>query len=241
MNASQRRGLLLMALAFAGAVAVFVAIFSYVSGISEQVGPTSTAYMFVRDVARNSVITADDLKQVEVPDKWISAVAVRSFDASRGLVATADTRSGAMLQEGMVGPPPELKPGQRELAILIDAETGVAGKIKTGDFVDIYATFQVEQQDQQARVLVTDAKVLAIGQLQQIAADTRDARAQRFTNDQVVPVTFALGVSDSLKLAYAESFAVKVRLAIVAPGTRSPVDPNAAVLRRNQLFATAAP
>lgn len=237
MNARQRRGALLMILALIGALAVFVSVFAYVNGVSKQVGPKSTAYTFVRDVTRNSVVAQTDLKEIEIPDRWIAAAAVRSFDASRGLVATADIRAGAVLQEGMVGPPPELAPGEREIAILIDAETGVAGKIRSGDSVDIYATFEAQQQDQQARVLVADAKVLAIGQLQQITGQARDQGAQRFSSDQVVPVTFALGVQESLKLTYAESFAVKVRLALVAPGSRSPADPNTSILRRNQLFA----
>lgn len=227
-----------MALALIGALTVFLAVFSYVSGISEQVGPKSTAYTFARDIPRNTLVSQDDLVPVQMPNKWMASTTIHSFDASRGLVATADIRRGSVLQEGMVGPPPELQPGQRELAILIDAETGVAGKIKSGDLVDIYATFE-DQQDEQARVLVADAKVLAIGQLQQITAQPRDAGAQRFSSDAVVPVTFALGIQDSLKLAYAESFAVKVRLALVAPGSRSPVDPNRAVLRRNQLFTGA--
>lgn len=227
-----------MAVALAGALAVFLSVFSYVNSISEQVGPKSTAYTFVRDVPRNAVITQADLEEIELPNRWMADAAIGSFDASRGLVATADIRRGSLLQEGMVGPPPELQPGQRELAILIDAETGVAGKIKSGDLVDIYATFEGENADEQARVLVADAKVLAIGQLQQITGTGREEGAQRFSSDQVVPVTFALGVQDSLKLAYAESFAVKVRLALVAPGTRSPADPNRSVLRRNQLFAS---
>lgn len=225
-----------MVVAGIGALAVFLSVFVYTQGISQQVGPMATAYRFVNDIPRNTVITDQHLEEYELPRKFIAPAALQSFDTTRGLVATADIPAGATLQDGMVGPPPELAPGQREIAILIDAETGVAGKIRTGDLVDIYATFQDQEADQQARVLVADAKVLAIGQLQQITGESRDG-GQRFTNDQVVPVTFALGVQDSLKLAYAESFAVKVRLALVAPGTRSPVDPDTAVLRRNQIFA----
>ena len=37
--------------------------------------------------------------------------------------------------------PPQLAPGQRELAILVDAETGVAGKIGPDSIVDVIATY----------------------------------------------------------------------------------------------------
>ena len=42
----------------------------------------------------------------------------------------------------MLVAPPELAPGQREVAILVDAETGVAGKIGPDSVVDIVGTFE---------------------------------------------------------------------------------------------------
>ncbi len=34
-----------------------------------------------------------------------------------------------------------------------------------------------------------------------------------------MPITFALGTEDAQRVAYAESFATRVRLALVAPGS----------------------
>jgi len=227
MNPRQRRGVLLMALAVLGAVAVFVMVAGYVTQIGRQVGPLTSGYRFTEAVAKNDPITADVLEEVEMPVKWLPEAAIQSFDASRGLVATADVPAGALLQQGMAAAPPELGPGQSEIAILIDAETGVAGKIQTGDLVDIYATFSTHGTDpdgatqdvEQARVIVTNAQVLAIGALRRV--DAPDAQAGDFEQGEVVPVTFALDRADSLKVTYAESFATRVRLALVAPGTRS--------------------
>ena len=42
-------------------------------------------------------------------------------------------------------------------------------------------------------------------------------------------MTFALAVQDALKLAYAESFAVKVRLALRGGGDTGPLPPGAGV------------
>ena len=70
-----------------------------------------------------------------------------------GQVALADIPAGSVLQEGMIGSPPELATGEREIAILVDAETGVAGKIDPGSIVDIVATFGGnDQQGDPARV-----------------------------------------------------------------------------------------
>ncbi|GLY13876.1 Flp pilus assembly protein CpaB [Kineosporia rhizophila] len=242
MNPRQRRGVLLMGVAVLGAIAVFVMIAGYVTDIGRRVGPMTTSYRFTEDVEKNQPITGDQVEEVELPSKWLPEAAIQSFDTSRGLVATADIPQGAMLQEGMAAAPPELKPGQSEIAILIDAETGVAGKIQKGDLVDIYGTFSVRSTDaqgasedqDQARVIVSNAQVLAIGALQRV--DSPDAEAGDFEQNEVVPVTFALDREDSLKVTYAESFATKVRLALVAPGTRSRPPGNADVLDGDKLL-----
>jgi pilus assembly protein CpaB len=248
MNPRQRRGVLLMAVAALGAIAVFVLIFNYVDGIGRQVGPMTTSYRFTRPVARLAPITADDLEPVKLPVKWLPSAAIQSFDPTRGLVATQDIPSGALLQQGMAGPPPELKPGQLEVAIMINAETGVAGKIHVGDLVDIYGTFSTQTTSgsatrnlTQARVIVANAPVLAIGALQRVDAPPKDDGTSQFQQSEVVPVTFALSRADSLKVTYAESFATKVRLALVAPGTRSKTDPRSDVIDQSQVFGKAVP
>lgn len=247
MNPRQRRGVLLMGVAVCGAVAVFVMIAGYVTDIGERVGPMTTSYRFTGSVGKNQPITEDDLEEVDLPSKWLPEAAIQSFDTSRGLVATTDIPQGAMLQEGMAASPPELKPGQSEIAILIDAETGVAGKIHKGDLVDIYGTFSVRSMEangatenvDQARVIVSNAQVLAIGSLQRV--DAPGAEAGDFEQNEVVPVTFALDRKDSLKVTYAESFATKVRLALVAPGTRSKEPGNADVLEGAELLGKQKP
>ncbi len=243
MNPRQRRGVLLMGVAVLGAVAVFVMIAGYVTDIGRQVGPMTTSYRFTSDVAKNEPITADAVEEVELPSKWLPEAAIQSFDTSRGLVATTDIPRGAMLQEGMAASPPELKPGQSEIAILIDAETGVAGKIQKGDLVDIYGTFKVRntkadgasEDIDQARVIVTNAQVLAIGALQRV--DAPGEEPGDFKQNEVVPVTFALNRDDSLKVTYAVSCATMVWLALVAPGTRSKAPGAGDVLDGSKMLA----
>jgi pilus assembly protein CpaB len=230
-----------MAVAAVGALAVFLLVLNYVGNVASQVGPMTTAYRFVKEVPRLKVITADDLERVQLPVRWKPAAAVESFDTTRGLVALEPVPAGALLQQGMLGPPPELQPGQREIAIMINAETGVAGKIRPGDLVDIYATFADSNgttQNTQARVIVANAPILAIGQLQRVDTPSPDGR---YEQSSAVPVTFALSVQDSLKVTYAESYATKLRLALIAPGTRSNADPNRDMLNKGQVFGPPKP
>ena len=116
----------------------------------------------------------------------------------------------------MVEDEPQLAPGQRELAILVDAETGVAGKISPGSIVDIAATFGGnDRQVPESQIVVNNARVIAVGQPR---AQGSDPRNQEADPTQVVPITFALSVRQTLILTYAESFAQEVRLALTRKG-----------------------
>ncbi|MGW1926184.1 RcpC/CpaB family pilus assembly protein, partial [Streptomyces massasporeus] len=99
----------------------------------------------------------------------------------------------------------------------IDAATGVAGKITAGATVNIYATFAGDKKGEasQSRMIVAGARVLDVGKLTPI----RDSSQSSARADAAVPISFALSTLDAQRVAYAESFAEHVRLALVAPTT----------------------
>lgn len=224
MNPRQRKGVLLLILAAVGAIGVFVAVSSYVASVREQVSPTTVALRLTRDVPAQANITRDSYDAVEIPRRWAPRGALLQESDLAGQVAAAELTRGAFLQSGMIEPEPQLAPGQRELAILVDAETGVAGKVGPGSIVDITATFggNGEQQVPESQIVVNNARVIEVGQPRVEGGDPRDGR--QLDPTQVVPITFALSVRDTLILAYAESFAEEVRLALVRKGddTRVP-------------------
>ena len=68
--------------------------------------------------------------------------------------------------------PPEINQGEREVAILVDAATGVAGKIEPGRQVDVIASYGAEDGDaatgkkpkpNRSIVIVPGARVIAVG------------------------------------------------------------------------------
>ena len=67
-----------------------------------------------------------------MPKRWAPKTALRNRAQLVGLVAGSDLPADSLLQKGMLDRPAELSPGEREVAILVDAETGVAGKIGPG-------------------------------------------------------------------------------------------------------------
>lgn len=217
MNPRQRKGVLLLIVAALGAVGVFVAISSYVASIREQVNPTTVAIRLKRSIEPQSTITRDAYDTVEIPQRWAPRGALLREEELAGQVAVSTLPRGAFLQRGMVEDEPQLAPGQRELAILVDAETGVAGKVGPGSIVDIAATFGGDnERTAESQIVVNNARVIAVGQPR--TKGSGDPRNQEADPTQVVPITFALTVRQTLILTYAESFAQEVRLALTRKG-----------------------
>ncbi len=222
MNPRQRRGILLLTLAALGLLGVFVLVAGYVADVRAEVDPKVTVLALAKDVEKDKAITDDMVKTVELPRRWAPKTALRDRARLIGQVATADAPAESIVQEGMLGPPPELATGEREIAILVDAETGVAGKINPGAMVDIVATFAGNDQTgrkAESEIVVPGARIIDVGQPELKGGN--GLREQAADPQQVVPVTFALNPKQALIVTYAESFAEEVRLSLLRPGEES--------------------
>lgn len=217
MNSRQRRGVILLLLSVLCALGAFAGVLSVINDVKSKVGPEVTAYELRSDVKPYTELSAGQFKQVKMPERWLSRTAVTDLAEIRGKIAVTTLKAGSLLQSDMIVDRPALRPGQQEVAIMIDAATGVAGKITAGATVNVYATFEGEKQGQpdQSRVIVTGARVIDVGRITALEPDA-DRRTQQPTD--AVPITFALSALDAQRLTYAESFAKRVRLALVAPG-----------------------
>jgi Flp pilus assembly protein CpaB len=214
VNPRQRRGVLLISVAAVGAVLVFFAVNNYLRDVRSQLGPTLTIVATAADLPAYTPIAEDDLITAEVPERWAPPNTYRDPGELLGLVTAADVPAGTLLTTGLVQERPAVEPGQREIAILIDAETGVAGKLRTGDVVDVFATFGGDDESgipPSSRIVVQRARILEVGSL----VDEEDG----FNVTTRVPITFLLSIEDARTLTYVESFATHIRLAL-----RSPLD-----------------
>jgi pilus assembly protein CpaB len=200
----------LLVVAALGAAGVFIAVANYVSEVRAEVGDKFPVLELTQRVEAFAEIPPDAVEVREVPRLYLPEGALDRSQL-QGVVATATLDAGTILQQGMVAPPPDLAPGEREIAITVDAETGVAGKIFRGTFVDIYATFLGDtERPSCVSLIVPRALVLDVGQVGEAVAETEDGAP---TQESVIPVTFALGRDEIDRLVFAESFAEEVRLA----------------------------
>lgn len=211
MNPRQRQGVLLVVIAAAGLIGVFALVANYVSGVSKQVGPKVDVLTLVRPVQAYQPVMSNDLGVVSLPEKWVSSTALRDASQALGQISQVPLPAGTELQQGMLNGQPSLQPGQREFAIPVDQTTGVASQVQVGSTVDVVATFSGNNQSgsgsqNSARVVVAGIKVLLT------------AQPSSNTSTSGV-VTLALTPQQVQEVAYAESFAQKVWLSLVAPGT----------------------
>lgn len=231
MNPRQRRGLLLVVLASLGALTVFFSVLVFVGQVNAKVGNLQTVVALVKPIRAYEPVSPEMIELREVPQKWLPAEAVTDARDVVGLVPTNDLPGGTYAQRGMFVDRPGVRRGFREVAILVDAETGVAGKISAGDHVDILITRELgDGKRSSAEVWVSNALITDVGITEDVS---RESGREGFgvSSGKAVPVTFALPVSDALRVAYAESFAVKVRLALRGGGDSSPVQGSARVFQ----------
>ncbi|THA24755.1 Flp pilus assembly protein CpaB [Streptomyces sp. RKND-216] len=221
MNSRQRRGVLLIAISALCALGAFAGVLAVIRQVQSKVGPEVTAYELKADIAAYETIGEDDVRRISMPERWLPETAVTDLGDLRGRIAVNPLRQGSLLQSDMMAERPALEAGQQEIAIMIDAATGVAGKINPGDEVNVYATFDGDRDGEEAapdqsRLIVTQARVIDVGELAPFEDDDSRSRAEE---REGVPITFALSTRDAQRVAYAESFAEHVRLALVAPGS----------------------
>ncbi|WP_129840776.1 Flp pilus assembly protein CpaB [Streptomyces sp. RFCAC02] len=223
MNARQRRGTLLLIASLVLALGALAGVVAVVNDVESRVGPERTAYELAEDIAPYEEVTPDRVREVSIPERYISDSAVTDLDQLDGRVAVGPLTEGSLLQTDMLAERPELDPGQQEIAVMIDASTGVAGKIYPGATINMYAAYRVNQRTGEAgggsedteyeivRLMVNNAEVIEVGDLTEVDDEDRGAT-------EAVPITFALDNADAQRVTFAEAFAEQVRLALVAPG-----------------------
>jgi Flp pilus assembly protein CpaB len=220
MNPRQRRGVLLITVAVIGAIAVFVGVSNYLRDVRSQLGPLVTVVATSADLPPFATPSADDLVFAEVPQRWKPANTFTDPAQIGDRVTAALIPAGTVLSEGMFLERPAIAPGEREIAILVDAETGVGGKLTSGAVVDIFATFGGNDgTPASARIVVQRAEIIAVGSPVDIGDDGAGPGSFGFGSGERLPVTFRLSVEDARTLTYVETFATSIRLAL-----RSPLD-----------------
>jgi pilus assembly protein CpaB len=213
MNPRQRQGLLLVMIAAAGLLGVFLLIANYVTNVSKQVGPKTQILVLLRRLPAYQEVTSSDLGEITVPVKWAPTNALTEPSEAIGLISTTPLEAGTDLQGSMLASQPTLGPGDQAIAFTIDAESGVAGQLEPGSTVDVIATYGSGGHTGKgyAEFVARDIRVLNVSQI------TGSSGAS--------PIILSVTPEQSLALSYAESTASKVRFVLDASGATTAPTP----------------
>ena len=216
MNPRQRRGVLFILASGLLAVVVFFVVASYVANVANQVGSLVTVYRAAKPIPAHTAIDKSLIVADRVPVRWLSDSARLTEGDIVGQSVAVSLEPGTVLTADLLVRPSDLSPTEREIAINVDSVTGLAGRVETGDYVDIYAVFaDVPGLPKQVRVLVRNVRVVSV----RGAQTTVDEKSLTGGQQTVIPVTLALEANDALAVTYAGAFAHEVRLVGLPTGT----------------------
>lgn len=209
MNPRQRRGLLFMAVALLVALGTFFAVSTFVANVNSQVGQRVTVYQAKSPIDPYTPLSADVLDPVEVPRRWVAESSIVNLSELAGRRIGFRVNAGTTISTDMLISASSLAPDEREIAINVNPVTGVAGRVRPGDRVDVYAVFgDVPGLPRQVRVLQRNIRIVSISGQQTVTQQNQ----QGLRESQVIPVTLAVEPQAALSITYAAAFAQEVRL-----------------------------
>jgi pilus assembly protein CpaB len=207
-----------MMLAGICAIALFFISISWVGSVNAKVSPLVKTYQAKTQIPAYSVIEEDDVEAVEIPKRWAATSATTDLESLIGERVAFNIGEGTYLSDDMLLPRSSLNEDEREIALTVDAKTGIAGRVQTGDFVDVYAVFADESGNGgTSQVLVRNVRVVSVRGIETQTSKSGDS----FGEEQIVPVTLALRPRAALAVTYADAFAASVRLVGLPPGVSS--------------------
>jgi pilus assembly protein CpaB len=151
----------------------------YIEDVKRQYRPDDlmTVIKARTDLQRDSVVTEEMLETVELPGKYVHPDAVQNRKDIVGQIVGSDISAGEIIlkqklvdknsaTDRMAYKVPDSK---RAVAIGINSISGVAGYIRAGDYVDVFATLDIDtgvgsgQEETFTVLTLQDIEVLAVG------------------------------------------------------------------------------
>ncbi|HOA55528.1 MAG: Flp pilus assembly protein CpaB [Acetivibrionales bacterium] len=207
-----------------------VLIYIYISGIKPEQTPETEyikIYAAARTIPEHTKIAASDIKEVEVAKELFSENIVTDKDQAIGKRALQSIIEGEFIRTERLADEESMNftyaipEGTRAVSMDITEEVNVANLLRPGDYVDIVASFEREEEvygtktisyPRITKTILQNVRVLALSQ------DTRITTEK--LKEQPMTVTLAINKDDVEKFVYASEYGI-VRLALRPAGDGS--------------------
>lgn len=226
---ARTRIFMVLALALAGGGVLALATYNYVQNVPAKTVamPTSSVVVAAADLDIGAEIHREDIRVIEWPANSVPQGIISDPNEviGRGVVIPVIQNEPILpmklaTKDGGVGLPPAIPPGLRAVSVRVNEVIGVSGYVVPGTRVDIVATVNPgqNQQDITSKVILTNVQVLAAG-----TKIERDTEKGKPIPVNVVTLLVNPDESERLTLAATEG---KIQLAL-----RNPLDKDNPVTR----------
>ncbi len=176
-----------------------------------------TAYTAARTIPARTRISSADIKQISVAKELLNANAVSDPGEITGkytlqnIIEGELIRSERLADEDSIYLSHMLPEGTRAVSVNITEQSNISNLVRPGDFVDVVASFQEEEDAKGTvfpritKVILQNVQVLALGQDLELSSDK--------LGEPPATVTLAVRAADVEKFVYASEFGI-IRLAL---------------------------
>lgn len=154
-----------------------------------------TAVVATAAIPSGTVVGAEDVRLADVPETYLAEGAAEDLASVVGKTATANIPANAQVaQSNLAGEgnatalAEAVEPGFVAASIAVNSETGVAGLVRQGDYVDVLAEGGAVVQG--ARVLALDAQLA--GEITQYSTVTLEVTAEQAADVQAAQMDGAV-------------------------------------------------
>lgn len=193
-----------------------VLIYAYLTGNSNTAVPKieySTVYVAAKTIPARSTITGADIKQVKIAKELISASAITDINEITGkrsiesIIKDEQILKERLADENSMLLSYSIPEGTRAVSINVNEQIDVANLLRPGDFVDVVASFEKDEEDngqivkvypRMTKTILQNVQVLALGQDVALSADK--------LKELPTTVTLAVKKEDVEKFIYASEY-----------------------------------
>ncbi|MBI2565728.1 MAG: Flp pilus assembly protein CpaB [Candidatus Schekmanbacteria bacterium] len=150
-------------------------IYRYIGQVEKeymQLGSEQDVLVATRDILQYERVDDIMVKIIKVPAAYIQPGALKSEKEAVGQVTSTPMLSGEQILKTKLfsfgletGLALKVPPGYRALSLVVNDVTGVAGLVRPGNYVDIFGTFQIKDEDDRVsatELLLQNILVLAV-------------------------------------------------------------------------------
>lgn len=200
-----------------------VLVYVYVTGSKSTAAPEieyATVYVAAKTIPARSMIAGTDLKQVKIAKELLSASAVTDINEMTGKRALERIIEGEQIikerlaDEKSMSLSFRIPEGTRAVSLNVSEQIDVANLLRPGDFIDVVASFEKEEEDNGqiikfypriTKTILQNIQVLALGQDINLPADK--------LKELPTTVTLAVKIEDVEKFVFASEYGI-LRLAL---------------------------